>query len=141
LTENELVAGEVRIEQPDMPLWRQIHPRHLGETGPDFVAFNPTSADDHCLSIARGSAVDAEEAHRRHVARGRLSAGTWSVTVAEVEQQDLRAVDDSRLDGRPEEHGYIDYRLLSTRAPRKMAAIALARAATARGRRYPPAAA
>ncbi len=122
----------------DEELLRQVHPVMLGEDGhPARIAFTPTSRDAGMLSTLRG-AVGAQEAHHRHVEeRGLRSAGTWSVTVGEVDVAGCSAVDDA-ADLGVADHASVDFTGLGGPAAVKRAARKLRDAAVARGCSYAP---
>lgn len=128
-----LAAHEELLEEGAELLWRQVHPTFVGEDGPDPQAFNPSREHKHCLSVARAAKVDAAEAYRRHTNRGLRSGGTWAMTVREVLDVELRAVDDSAVPERPDEHAYVDFRVVAARRDRKIAAGVLADRAARRG--------
>ncbi len=117
-----LAAHEELLEEGAELLWRQVHP-----------TFNPSREHKHCLSVARAAKVDAAEAYRRHTNRGLRSGGTWAMTVREVLDVELRAVDDSAVPERPDEHAYVDFRVVAARRDRKIAAGVLADRAARRG--------
>lgn len=70
-----------RLTEATELLYRQPHPTFLRDGRSSSQAFRPSSGDDGMLSVARSSLVSAEEACARYRARGKLSAGTWAVSL------------------------------------------------------------
>ncbi|WP_211881685.1 hypothetical protein [Pseudarthrobacter albicanus] len=116
--------GELLLDGPqDLLLWRQVHPNHVTSDGiigdqafselVDLAAMRGTPEARDEVSMSRADEVDAEEAYQDWVARGRISHGSFGVTVGEVTATGCRTIDDSaRLD--PDEdvpgHVYVDMR-------------------------------
>lgn len=135
------MAEPARLTNADEVLLRQVHPSWLPDGVLTSAAFKPSSKDNKLLSTLHGS-VGAEEAHRRWVDQAdRASAGTWGVTVGEVDdttftraadQQtvSLAALNDAEQRGEPD-HVSIDFRDLSKeqrgQAARKLKNHAVAR--------------
>jgi len=134
-----LADCEAIIEDAAELQWRQVHPNFVDEGVVSREAFRGTSDAPEEVSTIRESVATAEAAHHHYIgAQRRTSAGTWAVTIAEVETAGCRTVDDSACDlvDTPG-HSYIDLRGRS-RADKKVARASLATAATIRGRQFPP---
>jgi len=67
-------------------VYRQVHPSHAPEGVPSSQAFNPTPKDEGQLSVDDSRVFTAEESWD-HFTRnlGFQSAGTWAVSIEEVE--------------------------------------------------------
>jgi hypothetical protein len=118
----DLVNGEFVILDEGELLWRQVPPGflHDGQVGSD--AFCPTAKDKGKLSTRRSSLMSAEEAYRDHVDRlGYQSVGAVSVSVKELNDQGIRAIDDSALPTSPPGHAYGDFRGLGSNRARTIA--------------------
>jgi hypothetical protein len=117
-------------------LFRQVHPNWLVDEEPSSQAFRPTPKDDGELSVSRGSKTTPQGAYEHHtVDLGLSSAGTWGVTVAEVEEAGLAAVDDPSEEDAA--HAFIDFRGLR-RGPTEARAKILRTRARDRGVLYRP---
>lgn len=94
-------------------LYRQVHPSWLKDGQPSSQAFKPTPKDDGKLSTARSALTTAEDAYLHHTGALELqSAGTWAVTVGEVEAEPvpLAAYGDPVDEPVPDPaHAYIKY--------------------------------
>lgn len=137
------MSGSQRIlTDLDEVLNRQVHPIHLDEDrGLHKGAFSPTPRDDGMVSTLRGY-VSPAEAFRRHTqGSGLRSAGTWGVSVGEVNGAGVSAVDDAHVAGMPADHASIDFRRVpeKPRSARLRVADALRAAAVKRGPLYQPA--
>jgi hypothetical protein len=123
---------------------RQGNPRFTDRDAISWQAFRATEKDDGKLSGARDSKqtpVGAFEERNQH--KPGSTAGTWGVSLEEVEQLKSRLVDDSSCPPPPEYsswplgHAYLDQRAFD-KDGRKQLRLNLAGAATRRGRLYPP---
>ena len=132
----DLLAGETVLPQDEL-MHRQVTPGQHQDGEPLLEAFAPTREHDRKLSVACNSKVSAEEAFVAHTDRGLASVGSWPIWHGTVQEVELRAVDDSALDGVPDYHGYVDFRR-GTRAERKMAADTLREAAVVEGPTFLP---
>ncbi len=125
-------------------LLRQVHPKHRTNAGPNSLAFFPTPKDEDQLSVDDAHLKTARESWE-HFTRvlGFASAGTWGVTVGEVEDVgDLELKKDPVTDQEPAEknnpaHCLIDFSSLPTKGQKKKRAQQLAIRATKRGCQYP----
>lgn len=110
-----LVAGEVQIDEPSETLRRQINPKLLrnGVIGSD--TFKPR---DGKASTTMDSVLTAQQAHDAYP---NDTAGSCSVTVEQVDDLGLRAIDDSAVPGVPHGHAYVDQRSLGRSARDGMA--------------------
>lgn len=100
------MSGPARLTDAGEVLLRQVHPSQCEDGHVNKEAFNPSARDNLHLSALR-EAVGAAEAYRRWTEVEKyLSAGTWGVSVQEVDAQvftrhedredvSLRAVDDA----------------------------------------------
>lgn len=134
----DLTACEFLIEEPSELEWRQVHPTFEEDAVVSTDAFVGSGDSTREVSTARSATSSAEEAFRFHTEERALqSAGTWAVSVSEAVDADCRCIDDSECEGvETPSHSYIDMRALS-KAERTAARVALAAAATDRGRRFP----
>ena len=118
-------------------LFRQVHPKQAPPEGMSKEAFIPNPDDAGRMSTHR-EAIGPIEAHRRYTEdEGRVSAGTWAVTVGEVDGVGAHALDDAAVMMKPD-HASIDFNPLPTRGQWKKAGRKLRDAATARTCLYPP---
>jgi len=88
-------------------LHRQVHPNHVNEGRLTRIAFAPNSSDAGELSVDRGLLITTEDSYEAYVARSLLSAGTWSVSVAEVNRASLHAFEDPQPESPA--HAIIDF--------------------------------
>jgi len=134
----ELEAGEfvVKGDGPE-DLYRQVtQPNWDGQRQAlSSLAFGPRSADAGKLSLSRSSVVSAQEARDWHTANAKNpSLGVWRVTVADVDENDSRAVDDRDVPAKKDDppkapgHCYADYRHLSKNEERTLRAVLLQKA-------------
>jgi hypothetical protein len=101
-------------------LWRQVNPRFLSAEGPNSQAFVPMPKDMGKLSVDDATLATAAESFV-HFTRnlGFKSAGTWAVSVEEVESQKLvieeNPVQDLETPTRTNlAHCLIDFAMVST---------------------------
>jgi hypothetical protein len=82
---------------------------------PSSHAFGPKTADQGKPSFARSSVVTAQESRDWHTDNAaKPSLAVWGCTVGAVDDQEVRAVDDSGTPGtKSPGHAYVDYRGLS----------------------------
>lgn len=130
----KLAECESKIDDVDELQWRQVHPRFVDGDVVSQEAFVGTPGATDEVSSTRSSGVTAAQAYAHFVNVLELSsAGTWAVTVGEVEHGGARCVDDAGCEGQETPaHSYLDLRHLS-KAQRKAVRAHLAAAATARG--------
>lgn len=89
-------------------LLRQVHPvQFTVDGGPSSAAFRPNRSDEGLLSTRREH-IGAERAYTEWVV-SHESAGTWGITVGDVDDASLRAFDDSTEPGQPEGHASVDF--------------------------------
>lgn len=134
----DLAPCEVQLAPSDELLYRQITKHKWNEVQkvPASAAFGPVSADDGRPSFARSSAEGVTEQSSRdwHQQHARTpSLGVWAVTSAEVNEAELRSVDDSACPlpaqgVRAPGHCYVDYRGLTPKQVRDARAELLLRA-------------
>lgn len=128
-------------------LWRQVHPNNVKGGILNNVAFEEvvspealvgTPAARYEVSTSMASVVSAEDAYT-HFIKHHSSAGSYSVSVGDVESSLARAIDDSAKytgEGDVVGHAYIDLRGLPRPLQRRARSI-LALAATRNGRMFP----
>ena len=136
--EDDVLDVEVLLEDPQTELlWRQVTRPLWDEEHevPASHAFGPSTADNGKPSYARESIVTAQESRDWHQQKANsASVGVWAVSVAEVAEADLRAIDDSGVplpEGAHERspgHCYVDFRGLSPQDRRNARAVLLRRA-------------
>jgi hypothetical protein len=111
VTEDE-PEGDRLTDQTEL-LYRQVHPSWLKDGQPSSQAFKPTPKDDGRLSTARSTLTSAKDAYLHHTGTLELqSAGTWAVSLAEVEAEPvpLAAFGDPVDEPVPDPaHSYIEY--------------------------------
>ena len=130
-----LVSGEIEILNRDEVLRRQIHPHQMKQNQITSGVFSTRS---NKVSTYRDAVVTAAEAHRIHTEEhGRETIGSCVVSVGDVQDAELRAVDDSALPDEHPSHAYIDMRGLGSSAKDK-AAKKLKRAALQNPIWHPP---
>lgn len=106
--ESNVVGIADALENPDELLLRQVHPDQIKVDGdPSSSAFRPSRSDLGLLSTRREH-IGAERAYREW-SKDHLSAGTWGMSVEEIETVKLRAFDDSHEPGQPEGHASVDF--------------------------------
>lgn len=125
------VSGELYL--------RQCSPAFIEHDGiPSIKMFENSSKDEGKLSGARSDKVSAQDAFEERRDQGGLTAGTWGVTISEVENFGSRVVDDSaELEDPPTGHSYVDYRHLSSKPSRRAVRSRLHEAAVVRGIQWP----
>lgn len=142
----ELKEGEEALVDPTELWMRQANPAFVDGGVPSVKVFETSSRDEGMLSGARSSKTMAREAYEHRRAMGaavgrELSVGTWGVSVDEVADAGLRAVDDSaNLDpDAPPGHAFLDYRHIAEldRPSRRAIRARVLRSAVARGRLWP----
>lgn len=128
--------AERRLDDPDEPLYRQVHPHWIVDGEPSSQAFKPTKKDAGMLSVALGSKTTAEDAflHHTHVLN-LASGGTWAVTAGEVAAVELDCFEQPLENNHA--HGFIDFRNFGRKAVETKAKLLLAKA-RARGCVYQP---
>lgn len=136
-----LEPGEVELVDTEELYHRQCHPGFLEDDGePSSQLFRDSKKDEGKLSGTRDRSVSAAQSYTNHVQFGFHSAGTWSVTVAEVREAESRVVDDTAALSAPEPcpdgHCYIDLRHLSSKGKKRLRNILKIRARV-RGRTHP----
>lgn len=130
-----LATCEAEIVSLDEVLRRQIHPDHIRQSEITMAVFK---VGNEMVSTYRESVVTPDEAHRIHTEKfGLKTIGSCAVSVGDVKDADLRAIDDSACPNRHESHAYIDMRGLGRKAKDK-AAKKLKRAALQNPIWYPP---
>ena len=132
-----LQSGEIELTVPTQLLWRQVHPNWYLNGRVLGISFRPTPKDEMKLST-RTDGITAKEAYLEHTEDlGLKSSGTWAISVGEVIDLLLRAIDDSTLTGRPKSHAFVDFRGAERKAV-EIAARILADRANERGCVYRP---
>lgn len=120
------------IADVDEMLFRQVHPTQFPDGQISSEAFKPSVRDKDMLSTLREH-VGPEEAYRRWTEdKGFKSVGTYAVTVEEVTNEELRAIDDAAEMGEPD-HASIDFTQIDGKGKKKQAGRMLRDAAAARG--------
>jgi hypothetical protein len=126
--------------------YRQVNPNWYKNGVPTSQAFGPTPKDRDQLSLDDASKVSAEGSWRHFTENlGLSSAGTWAVSLGEVEETGDLMVVASPIEV-PQDttknnpaHCHIDFSQVSSKGQKKRKAQHLAIKATARGRLYVPA--
>ena len=130
----KLEPGEVELALSEQLLWRQMTRWIWDEDKrqPKAHAFGPVDADEHKPSFARSTPEVTAQASRDWHQRNANSASyaVWPISAADLEDTDLRAVDDSGApvpqgEKRAPGHVYLDYRGMDKPAARRNRAILL----------------
>jgi hypothetical protein len=117
-------------------LYRQVHPAQMPNGAMSSEAFNPSARDKDLLSTLH-ERIGPVEAYRRWTeGKGFQSVGTYGISVGEVGEQDLQAIDDSATT--EPDHVSIDYSSADSKQERKRRSRKLRDAAKARGCLHPP---
>ncbi|MCP9491403.1 MAG: hypothetical protein MSC31_16245 [Solirubrobacteraceae bacterium MAG38_C4-C5] len=133
----ELEPCEFVLEDDAERLWRQVHPEFVQGHVVLAGAFVGTPTARSKVSTVRSSVRTAKQAFDHHTTLGLTSAGSWAITVDEMNVAGCQAIDDAACEGvETPGHSYIDMRGLSKPA-RKLARATLAQRATQRGRQFP----
>ncbi len=135
-----LPAGELELTDVDEVLWRQLTKVIWDEDlrQPGLMACGPQASDRRKPSFSQGSVVTAQAARDWHQNNAASSSyAVWSITVGDVIQAGLRAIDDSAAPLGPDEkrapgHAYADYQGLA-KGEMKDARANLLRAMLSRG--------
>ena len=139
---SNLRPGEIEITDQEERLWRQVHPIWIHDGRVTSQVFSPTPKDSGEVSVTRASLVSPEDAHQHHTETlGLKSIGVYCVDVAEVQEVDLRAVDDSQVDDgeeRPPAHAFVDFKAVESPKQQKKRASLLRDKAEKRGWQYGP---
>ncbi|MCY3862492.1 MAG: hypothetical protein OXG67_11090 [bacterium] len=101
-----LAAEEAPITDSAERLRRQIHPNFFSDDG--MITSEVFKPRNKMVSTTRDLIISPEDAYERHL---KPTIGSCFVTIAEVEDCELRAIDDSSVDGVPDGHAYIDLRI------------------------------
>jgi ribosomal protein S18 acetylase RimI-like enzyme len=118
-------------------LLRQVHPTQYPNGCPSKEAFVPSERDKGLLSTLRET-VGPEEAYRRWTEdQGRISVGTFGITVAEIQNESLTAIDDAEATSQPD-HASVDFTSVSSKGQRRQIGRRLRDAAVARGCLFQP---
>ncbi len=139
---NTQVTGPTHgpFRNPGVPMWRQMTRSIWDEANaqPGLLSCGPQGADHRKPSFSRQSRVTAQESrdwHQKNAAWA--SRSVWSISVSEIVEATLRAVDDADATLDPGQkralgHAYADYRGL-TKGEMKDARGNLLRSMIARG--------
>lgn len=104
-----LVRGETEIVNRTKLLRRQIHPDQV--RGDKEITTAVFWAGNDMVSTYQESVVSAAQAHKIHTQQfGLKTRGSCVVSVGDVNDAELRAVDDSARDNVHASHAYIDMR-------------------------------
>jgi hypothetical protein len=137
-----LRSGELIVPSGDEELlWRQVHPTQIDDGHVRSCVFAPTAKDEGELSVVRGSKVAAKDAFEYYTTQmGFESVGSYGITVDEVAQNGLRAIDDSAGPSAadlPPGHAFVDFRAVPSSSKAQKIGAKLRDLAQARGRVYP----
>lgn len=122
----ELLEGEELMDVAEELMFRQLTDLMIDNGKPSTSAFGPASIDKGKPSYSRSEIVTAQEARDWHTEyASRPSQGVWAVTVGEVIESELIAIDDSKAplaDGalRAPGHCFADFRGLPKRKEREL---------------------
>jgi hypothetical protein len=147
VTADDSTSEPVRLTNGEEILYRQVHPTQIVHGEPNKEAFNPSPRDELKLSTLREH-VGPEEAHRRWTQDlGKQSAGTFGVTVKEIDGTEitngqtgssarLHAIDDAAASRVPD-HASVVFSALPSKGQRTQAARKLRDLAVERGCLHP----
>lgn len=132
----DLSDGEAEILLSEELLWRQMTRTIWDEEKrqPGLSAFGPSNADHKTPSFSREMMVTAQESRNWHQQNANSpSLAVWAITTLDLDDVDLRAVDDSGApidDDHPRApgHAYLDYRHTTKREERNIRAVLLRKA-------------
>lgn len=122
------------LTTPEELLFRQVHPTAFHGATLTSSAFTPGSHDDGLLSVHR-ERLGAEAAYALWASRGGRSAGTYAITVSEINGIGLKVIDDATPTD--PDHASIDF-TAHTRGEKRQLGRKLRDLAVTRGRLYPP---
>ena len=132
----ELGPGEAEVALSEELLWRQMTRTIWDEDKrqPGLAAFGPANVDKKTPSFTRQFWVTAQESrdwHQQNAASPSLAV--WAITTLDLDDVDLRAIDDSEAPEDPEHprapgHTYLDYRHTSKSEERNIRAVLLRKA-------------
>ena len=107
------IGPEHRLTTPAELLFRQASPGWMREGRPSAQLFRPRPKDQGKVSVDRDSVIKTAQASRDLAIKNRFpSAGTWAVSVAEVNGETLDVFADPSQ--RNSAHALIDMTALST---------------------------
>lgn len=112
----KLESGEVEIDIPslesDERCLRNVHWTHLNNGVLSSQVFTPSENDAGKRSTARNSIVSAKDHFDEYRSLGNESEGVWAVDPVEIQDAELRWVDDSGANNplATTGHAYIDFR-------------------------------
>jgi hypothetical protein len=129
----DLDPGESELLRSEQRLWRQMTRWIWDEDKkqPKAHAFGPLDADEQMPSFSSESEVSAQAARDWHQQNANSqSFAVWPITTGDLDNTDLRAVDDSSKPlragtKRAPGHVYLDYRGMDKKTERKNRAILL----------------
>lgn len=124
------------LQDENETLLRQVHPTLYPNGCPSKTAFVPSERDKGLLSTLR-EAVGPEAAYRRWTEEGRISVGTFGISVAELQSENLTAIDDAEATAQPD-HASVDFTSVPTKGQRSQIGRRLRDAAVARGCLFQP---
>lgn len=120
----ELVDGEELMDIADELMYRQITDLMSDNGKPATSAFGPASIDKGKPSYSRSGQVEAQQARDWYTENAsRPSLGVWAVSVEEVIDAGLVAIDDANTPipaggRRAPGHCYVDFRNMNKKAER-----------------------
>lgn len=132
-----LHADEELMTDGDENIFRQVTEVNWDDVNgkPGNLAFGPANIDKGKCSHSRESKTTAQESRNWHQENAaKKSMGVWRLTVRDVDNVELRTVDDSavpRREGQPlpaPGHCYVDFRHLTKSQERNTRAVLLRRA-------------
>lgn len=126
---NSLIAG------PET-LYRQVHPDQYQNGIVSKQAFMPSERDAGLLSTNR-ERIGAAEAHRRWIAQGYLSSGTWGISTSDTKAHGLPVVDDEEHVA-VDDHASVDFEGVPSKGSRLKIARDIRDRASERGCLYGP---
>lgn len=117
-------VGETELSNPTEAYHRQCHPRFMLNGWPTTQMYEGISSDPHRVSGARGSVTTPTGAYTYYTQTlGNKSAGTWTVTVADVAKAGSRLIDDTKSATAPNPcppgHTFLDLRPPLSKTERK----------------------
>jgi len=133
-----LRSCETRLEVSGELQWRQVHPNEVDDGQVTPAAFRGTSKDRDAISCCRSAKRTAAQAYDDYTGGGKLSQGTFAVTIAEVTAASCQMIDDADCeDVTTVGHSVIRMHHFTTKDERREARVMLAAYANKRGVQHP----
>lgn len=120
-------AANPEITDPNLDMYRQIHPSWVQHSRVTSMAFKPTKKDDKKLSVANSGKTTAEAAFKHHTETlKRPSLGSWGLSVKFINESELKCFEDPvTTDPKDPAHSFLDFQgLTNTQVEQRAAKLA-----------------